>query len=828
MNQSAQPPDSGSEQEGAIYRRIVLNLLDGLPPETKEAARAWAVPRWLDDALMQRLAGEGVDVAAVRSALLGMRFLTQEAQGRLRVPGEVRAIVLETWAESPSRFEALNRTSQSYFAARAQEAPAFERPIYEREAIYHQLIVDEATGLRRLLDHFEDAHGRHQFSMAEEDVRLLEEVQQQLDGERQTWLRYFTARLDLMYNRGKRGRPAFASFASAHDGEAPALLPALAHWHLGQIELVRSRWKDAIDAFQQSLEALRALDEKQYAARVMLSLGNAYLDLTYDAGGPLAQEHRAATGKLDRLLHVLQHLPFLLVRRLLRRLPVLPGLRYFGTSYQEWIIAHLLVQASRWYRRAERQFRQVGDGAGASDALRALAAVEVELDRPTLARRRYRALSGKPAIQDSPFRLAGIWHGLGRLALAEGQPREALADLERASTTYRRLQATRQYAEAQTGMGLAQTAQGDRPAAASAFLRSFDAFAELEDGVALTQVAWQLEGLAAQNGLPADQEAAVAEALDGVPWRHYLSRFPDLILRRFRRLALLRALPLSYLLSLILGAAMLIALIIVESVFTASLRQADLTVLTVTDVLVLVLGVLLPLPGVLWLYRLVYTLFGAVEVRNLGRRLRPIQQEQPEITTTGPEGLTSRNGRELILNWDEIQEVVSVDFRLWRRTIDLNSRTFLVTNEGTYPIEAITAGYERLKADIRSRLGEGARFRSLDFSILGSVAAPVTALIALVFALVIVFVVGNVELTSEPRGGPVFTLWFSSLLIVFMPTLWFLFPIATIWRLIGHRKAVAAFLEESSLAVPDWLLWLALVLATLLAAGWLVLLASTG
>lgn len=815
FNQTQQPLDAGDPQ--AAIRRAVEDLLASISSPTADAIRLGAIPHWVDEQLLGQLTGDEGEATRAATYLRRFRFVRQDAQGHFHYQAKVRDYLLAWWREErPDSYRAANRSALDYFRALADAAPDVERPVYERQVLYHMLVVDERAGLRYLGDHFEEARERYQLGQAEGLVAQAAQLEDILTDHGRMWVRYFTARLDLIYRRDEGGEATFQDLA---DHAPEPVLRALAGWSLGQIRVNQGRWSQAIQLYRASLDSLQRERAARESSRVMLALGDAYRDLADSLGGFQA-EREGSPGRASRFLYALQHLPFLAYQWLVRHLSFLPNW-YFGTNYQDWIIAYLLMQATSWYRRAERDLEELGDRQGLAGARLSLAELEHQVGRWSRARRRYAALREAQEIQGSLYRTARVQLGQGRAYVDEGDLIQAEPLLTGSLETFRRFRDQRSMGVAANLLGGVYADLGRPAEATQAYLESARAFEAVGDRLARTRVAWKLEDLAQRSAPPAEQ------ALPSLVERLYITRFPDTLLRWFRRLALLGALPLTYVLTFAVGLGLILSLVIIEGELVFWLIGADVQT-TVDDALILAVFATLPVPVVFWLYRLIYSLLGVTFVRYLGRRLIPIERDQPSYLVTDATGLTRHDasrGTSRTVAWSDVSLMASVDYYLWRQSIQLISGTALVAGPGTMMVYAITAGYTHLKQDLARHLAgqrADAPQRRLDFVILDSrwVLSVVGACLAFALSLV---VTGRTAARVTADSGAQVIPPLTSFLAFFVPTLLLVFPAVVLWRMVGHQMTIRRRLRYRVRTIPVWVLWLAAAVCSLLAVLWVLL-----
>jgi len=817
--------DSELSSERDTLGAIIEAMLASLPADVAYAARLSAIPHWCDEELLSRLTLSQATIAATLATLVEIRYLERDDAGTFHCPISIRGYFLDWWLGHRDDFADKNRIALEYFSNRTEWTGPAQLSSFGREVLYHLVIQDELEGSQNglifLSKHFEEACDRYQYGTAEDYLARFEERCETFDEKRGFWQRYYRARLELIFDKEGRGLDEFNALVIEAKDQT---LINLAHWSIGEIYLREDRWSEAISELEMSLKGVKPDPASTFIPRVMVSMGDVYLDLAKNSGG-YRQREEMEYGRFNRFLDSLQHLPFLGLEWLLHRVSWLPNFWYFGTSYQDWIIANLLVQATGWYRRAEKQFEALSDNLGLVKVGLQKADAEFAMGRWSRSLQTYTRLASQEAVMSSRYRTARVLMGVGCILQAQGNPAEALPLVQWAADSFDVFSDQRLMGWAALQLGRIHSGLGSIQAAGEAYMRSLVAYQAAEDGLMLTQVQWEAEELAEKQGERLVELASYAGAIEE---RQYITRFPESLLLRFQRLALLVALPVSYLLTLIVGLAIGYSLIAAEAWLLLTFAGMDTAELGLVNILILVLGIVLPLPLALWLYRFVYSLIGMLFVRYLGRELGSIEKDSPEIISTNREGVTLRQqnkkgGR--TLRWVEIGKQASLDTLLWQRPIQLISRQkFSDGGDERMTLNGITYGYERLKADLEHRAGIEARRINLDFTVLGSRLSVLALVFAVLFAVILVFQGEQFSITAQ-YGTRTINLYLSPIFLLSLLTVYFIFPVVVLWRLIAYRRRLRKELEHRGRAAPDWVLWLATICATLIALVYLLLVA---
>jgi len=811
------------------------SLLAALPRTVARLLRLGAIPHWLDADLIALLLEPGeMETAVFQTYLANLRFVRLDEQGRYHFHNSVRRHLHSWWQrENPQVYQQTHERLWRHFMRRAETAVPPDRAIYQTEALYHQLYAAEDAGLQTLQTLFESACDRYRHGEAEHLLAYALEVQTHLTMEGQEWVRFFQARLAHLY--GQEAANAEMIFVALQQHATQPTLRAAAGWSLGQVRVNQQHWSDAVTLFKTSLSELPS-EENAYRARIMLAVGNAYRDLGENSGMDYPIEAQRLS-RLNSLLHGLQHLPFLLYEALVRRVSFLPTW-YFGTNYQDWIVAHLFIQAGQWYRAAGELLRQTGDAYNIADVILLQAELDFKLGRWSRAGEKHAQLQASPAVRESIYRKARLQLSQGELALAQGKLALAGQQLAQAYATFQRF--GDHLASGRTADLLAQLhrAQGDWQQVTQEQIASLHAFTAANDQLLQTRTLWALQALSQRPELDAAR-GEIQEAMAQVTTRHYITRFPKQLLRWYQRLAVLGALPLWYVLAFVISILLTMGLAYVESQFVLPNVQEE--GLIFSELTTLLLGVVSPILITLWLYRLIYVLMGTAVVWGLGRKLVRIEEDQPTYFATTPEGIMIQKHKQepRFVAWTAVTDVAWVDYRQRQRPIKLISNSYLLSGGDAYVrISGTTVGYTRWQEDVRQRLAATSPApteRRLTLTIFQLWAVGTAVFLAFLIALSMVgdhFISFQVEPIQDSPSSSLFQiipnspasggteLPLSALIVGFAPNLLLIFPAITLWRLAFQRRRVARLVPQQTAPLPQWLLWLAAVAVTLLTLFW--------
>lgn len=834
--------DEPAARNQQVLETAMEELLAELPAEVADGIRLASVPHWFDPPLLRALLGE-VQSQAVLASLAAMGLTRTDSQSRMTYPVGIR-LYLRSWCQhnAATAYEEANRRCLAYFQRLDQPVSQLLPGRFGPEILYHSLLEDEAGALPYLRASFDEAESHYQLGQAERLVRRAAEAVGELSPSGQSWVAYTMARLDLLYERGDRGESAFAALL----GQTPTgLLGGLIRWSLGQLRVSQQGWSAGVGLYREALHLLKAEKDFLGLAQVQMAMGEAYWDLAQRSGG--------FSPALDALPHGpgswlrrLQAWPFYLYRRLVRVLPFLPNW-YFGANYQDWIVAYLFAEAAAWYRRAGQSLEQLSSTAASPYQIQIqlhLADLEHRLGRWAAARRRYSAVEELESVANSRYRTARLQAAQGQALLREGKADEAAALLAPALAELRHFEDTRAAAESAWALGTVRTWQGRDQEALADLAASLVDFAHLGDLQSRTRIAWQIEAdfssppsttlprapgnsqRAQQRKRPVGQESAdtavqrQAQALAAsVIERQTITRFPDLLLRRYRRLALYFVLPLNYLLTFPFAWSVgekLVKVLEGEVRLWLAGIQADFSANTI---LILALFALSPL-FLLWIYHLVYSGLGLLSTRLLGRHLLAIEREQPAVITVMPQGLTyqqASRGRPIQLAWTQIKRWESREYLLLGQPLAIFSRFRLSAGGETVEVSAGTVGYEPLRHTVVENLqtaGQGVGIENQNLTLFRGWGWMGTLFLAVALSLV------GFTVTTWGTELGVVRLIFPPLLVRIVFGLLILYPLILFGQLLARRLVTPAAARASPLT-PDWVLGLGCLFQLMITLVWL-------
>jgi tetratricopeptide (TPR) repeat protein len=810
-------PDRG-EQEREVMRELAGAFLKQLPEQVRRVVRLGAIPRSFSARLLIEMAGPEANVPRILETLEEYHFLDHLDDDWYSYERQVREALIATW-DDPGMledFHEANRKALTYFRNLARSASAPDSYAYEREVLFHLLLDNEKEGLDHLAYWFEQACDQYEFGLAQDFTGSLQEALPRLSALSREHHLYYEGRLDFLLE----WRPGLAErLASVSSSIIDPLIKARMGILIGQAWLRQFEWSESARTLKSSLAELNRLKDNRYVARAMLVLGEVYENLVENSGG-LQPERRETWGWLNRLLHLVFFLPYVVLDWFRRNLRFSPSWFVFGGSYQVWVLNYLLRRAGSWYARAAKSARESADEITVVAALFAQGRVAIGQQRVARAKHIFQELAGLPLVQASRYRSALVLNGFGQISSMKGSASQAKKQLTEALRTFRAFGDTGAAAQAAANLGQVCRQQEGHEASAQAYLESLKAFGLAEQPFSQTLVYWNLADLLAGGRLSEGLRKQVEEALELVPERQYLVRFPDDLLQRFRRLAYLIAIPVSYILILFIGLAAGVTLLLVESF---SLQSA--AGLSWFSVLILIALTVVPLPVACWIVELIYSVLGQIWLMLLGGRSLGLLAEQPERISLNREGLkrVQAPGRPILeLALDDLRLLVSAEYRLWKRPIALLSRQFAVSKENHIPLEGVTSGYSALIQDLRGRARGAVSTLEADLVILANRWTFGVMVLALLHSALLVSLGQGAITATVPEKGCEQPLILSTLLLFFILNMLVMFPPMMLWRVYAQRRLLARHLAYQPRVLGNALLLVLAVLLTVIAGLWLV------
>jgi len=285
-------------QTGRTPAEVVLDLsLTHASPEVAQAVWYCAVPRWFNLEIIRAMrssSSASMPAEMLLSQLLQMPFMREYAPLGYVYQQTVRHSLLERWRrEDEASFVAWNRRAQRYFTQRLRSTTTSrlqasagkhavilsesDHNLFQREQMYHTLVVDPEAGFQGFQALFRNAERNRQFG---EMQALLMEVKSEtphMSDYRRIYLDYYAGVLALRSGRVDDARRTFTSLLPLI---GPSHLQSKIFYRMGELEVLGGKHQDAIAWYQRCLETCKSADCHPWEiARVLRDLGNAQTGL---------------------------------------------------------------------------------------------------------------------------------------------------------------------------------------------------------------------------------------------------------------------------------------------------------------------------------------------------------------------------------------------------------------------------------------------------------------------------------------------------------------------------------------------------------------------
>ena len=671
---------------------LVEGILKNADDRTRELLRTVAIAEWFDDHVLADLMGTTTGVDEHLANLRGYPFVQVGERGRLRFPQAVRKVLLQTWAEQPTKFRILHDRAAHHFSERAHNAadPGL-REEFERQAVGHLLAMEEKESMARdrLRALFEANEAAHRLAVCQRLVERAEAVEG-LSDLTQAWLRYLRGRLALARNKYDTSADLFTELLREID--AGPELRALASWSLGQVNAELGEWTEAVEYYKDSLEYLPRQTDTTRPGRVMLALGDVHLQQAHALGGlirPRPLRGRGWWRLLQAIPGLLVALPFMIYAWAIRRWRFLPPLHH-GMNYRNWTLVRLLLTAVEWYRDAESLFAEARQEALLADARQRLAQTYHRLGWWHAARSLFSQVLGSIT---NAYRRAQVLKESADTELAAGNTDEAIEQLEKSLEIFKQYEDVQSQAQARALLWQAWVQKGDFQRGLALFRESLEGFSSIGDRLGIGLALRALRHWVQRSDPTPDQADQVQELITGTREKTYFPRVPD-------RLA--SVLELAVMVGLILLPVLSAGSLIMAGLSNwTSQREFFANLFSAGNILTW-LGRLAVLT---WILIVGSGLLGLILVSWSARR--KLEPERLDRIVTSDDAITRYDYRNQELGripWSEVQAIVSVERVLWRTPIPLLSEFWLFGSETTICVPATMLWYDAIKRDIEDHV----------------------------------------------------------------------------------------------------------------------------
>lgn len=286
---------SGAGTEEAVLDLTLEVYRENGQRALEQAVWYCAVPRWFNLDIVDAMRphkGNTLPAQSLLGEMTQLPFVRPFPPYGYAFREAVRDVLLQRWRNGNSEsFQAWNARALAYFErrlaatttsrdldnrTRSQEIlPEAERLQYQRERLYHLMVVDPIAGFQEFQDLFRLAERNRQFSQMQALLVDVEGQENQLDSYRKDYITYYHGVLDLQADRRDQARQTFQDLLTTI---TPSRLRTKLLYRMGMLEANEGRFDAAIYYYGQSLrecEVHQTCTQWEYA-RIHKDLGNAY------------------------------------------------------------------------------------------------------------------------------------------------------------------------------------------------------------------------------------------------------------------------------------------------------------------------------------------------------------------------------------------------------------------------------------------------------------------------------------------------------------------------------------------------------------------------
>ncbi len=721
----------------------LIQLLERQHPRLAEVLALGAVPRWLDRERLIALRGlEDGREERLLARLLRFSFVNQVvgsdgSEGlRLEYTREMRRAFREHWlSRDPEGFAEANRRLVQYLDRwlATHPEPGPRRQEMELDRIYHGLAADPAAGLDELLARFDRVMVERHAAAAEQLLAILREQRDLLPVEAQAVVAYLRAQVDQLHDRWERAAQRLEPLLERTD--LPPWLRVRVRRGLARTAMAMERWVEGIHLLEDALAIAQVNHLPDQAAWICKDLGDVHHDFARYAwaepwAGPM--DGRSPVRSVAHWASLAARLPlvlYLVVQMGIR--PLVSGFHRVGRD-MDWAVARLFATAARWYHQAESRFTALEDAQGLVALREARSWMWLNLDHPTWAEKGYRWLLEQDQVPLDPYRRARAQLELANALLRRKRPEEAWPLLEAALPVFQRYGHGRRVAQTHHLQARIRACQGDLAQATALYAQTLQAWQEMDDPVAATDVAHEMESLAHRSDLASAAREALLVAAGDLVRRVYVARYVHPFTRRLAQGAVLALAALLFVIlmwgfrtqtgTVVAADAALVRPIqqeipVAEELspsISLSISQQIRPVVDLRIVRPLVVGGLLG-------YLILYTAAGLWVIFRMP--LVDVERSQQRRLVCHPEqGIEAWQGATRLqrLEWPAVLAWVVSDRRIWRTPWPLHSYFALLGDTSRVLVQGVTRHYRALQARVQALLPPDLPRFDLGFQVLGS------------------------------------------------------------------------------------------------------------
>jgi len=531
-------PSASLDQQSAT---LTATLFSKLPPVLARALQLSAIPYGFDLPLLAAV--RGPDDADGRTPkildwLIERSFVSRLPRDRYVLSTDVRDLIRARWTQDRQGFAEANSRLAEYFAGRMATASGPEADELRQAYIYHLLGAAGSAGIVELQKAFAEAEFSHRLAVAERLVEVAAEQRSFLEPRHVAWIAYLEARSLQLYNRWEPSCARLQSLLEQTD--LPSELRPRVQAALAASLVETGHWTQAIELYQQARAAFETNGLYDEVAACQLGLGYAHMDLGLNVWGQ-RESRPTPPPSIRQTLVDLATLPV--------RLPILLYVLFSAREVElfpawltlargvDWTIVRLFVQASQWYHLALAHMEAAHNADGILRAKDSLARLYLALGYPAGAVGIYRELIARTDIATSEYQMARARAGLGASLLGMGRVAEAVESLKAAAPVLADYGDTTYAGRTFSILAEAQSATGAADDAITSYSTALDLMRAGGDLTRATDVAHNLEAIAARQDVPQPAREKAGQLAASVVPRRYPTRYRHPALELFRQIS---------------------------------------------------------------------------------------------------------------------------------------------------------------------------------------------------------------------------------------------------------------------------------------------------
>jgi tetratricopeptide (TPR) repeat protein len=293
-----------SERE--IMGVILDEIMARAKPDVAEAIRFCAIPHWFNEEIIAWLRNEGLNPSQrsreILNALTELTFVGPYHERGWAYHENVRDLLLRLWRDRDGDgFKELSGRAASYFEQKlgkgrvplagfsaavrrvwdkVETLPDDERGAYQREHMYHMLVVDQERGFKLFNELFEEAMNLHQLGECNLLKELAYEQRECLSLNNQRWLEFREGQLAFTSAQPEEAQRILEKLSTkdlpvALEGEVTFYL-GLLHMYMGDLEKAERNLLQSTSYDERAVEMLEKLGDEHTMSTLFNNLGMVY------------------------------------------------------------------------------------------------------------------------------------------------------------------------------------------------------------------------------------------------------------------------------------------------------------------------------------------------------------------------------------------------------------------------------------------------------------------------------------------------------------------------------------------------------------------------